>query len=239
MATVGQLKTRISLYLQKPVKDFSQDGENLILVELNNARRHAESAHDWHCEERLLSLSVAPTTGGDLTSAPELSTGEVVKVTDQYYLSVDAGLVPLLHVDKKRVSNDYRKELKRTSFDTTTRWRGDTGDSSRAINNNPKVYQQNNVVFLEPDVTVSTAIKCDSYVWLSDYSKDSDSDWFTTYGADYLQWYCVVALNYLTGTFSPRQEGVMPPPEKAKKDAYDKMFTMDRHQYVKGSVPFV
>lgn len=239
MANIGQLKTRISLYLQKPLKDFGADGENLILAELNNARRFAETNHAWHCEERLLSLSVLPDDGGDFTTAPELGAGEKVKMVEQYYLNNDAGLIPLLHVNKKRISNDKRKELKNTSFGFENRFQGDVGSGSIYNNHNPKVYVWNNLVYFDPDITESTDISVDAYVWLKDYTNDTDEDWFTEHGAEYLQWYCVVALNYFTGTYAPRQEGVLPPPEKAKQDAYNNLMSFDNHQYQKGRIAFV
>lgn len=237
MATIGDLKTQIAFYLQQSTSDFVVGSVDMLLVELNNARRTAESARNWHCEERSLSLTVSPTLGGEWSAAVGLYGYECIKTVKQYYISTCEGDIPIRHVTKSHVAYDKRKELKSVSFDYNSRWKGDDG-SGFDPESNPIVYVYNKTVFLDPVPSDCTDLSLDAYIWLNDYTGNTDEDWFTEAGADYLKWACIVALNYRTGTFAPRQEGTMSPPEKAKNDAYEAMRLLDSHQYETGRVPF-
>lgn len=236
MATIGELKSRISKYIQVPAAEFAEDGYDLLLGELNNARKAAERLRDWHCEERYLSVVVDPTTGGAWADATTLATGETVKLVKQYYILQNAVDVPLLHISKKMHANAKRRRFKAASWDYNTRFRGDYGNMT--ADRSPKIYVEAQTIYLDPTPSIDSTVNMDAFVWLADYSLDSDTDWFTDNGADYLVWASLVALNYMTGTYAPRQEGVVPPPERMRDEAFLALASLDNYLYEVGSVPF-
>lgn len=74
---------------------------------------------------------------------------------------------------------------------------------------NPVCYQQGQNLFLVPPsqftYPVTATLSC--YQWLPDYTQSSDTDFFTEYAPDYLQWQGILELNKLTKWFTQRREG--------------------------------
>lgn len=91
----------------------------------------------------------------------------------------------------------------------------------------PMVYMLGRQVFLDPPPSAATTIALDVYTWWPDYYGDEDTDWFTEHGSDYLKWAAICALNFKTGTFVPRQEGNLSPPEKARDEALKRLISHD------------
>ncbi len=74
---------------------------------------------------------------------------------------------------------------------------------------NPLGYIQANSIFLYPpsQITFPVAASLNVVRFLSEYTTDADTDFFTEFAPDYLQWAAIVELNKFAKTFVPRVEG--------------------------------
>lgn len=223
MPNIGQIKNQVEFYLQ--TTSFSQDGQDILLDELNNARREAENQFDWERSLQRTTLSVDPDTGGDLTSV-SLSDSHTFKTIQTVFLVDDNGDVPLHFSTKRRTAMRKRNELDSFRWDYETEYRTDS-ERDRSLQRAPQAYQQGLKLYLDPKPTAAKTVALDVFTWWPDYTADSDTDFFTEYGATYLKWAAIVALNMHTGTFAPRQEGTLPPPERMRDDALARLRSLD------------
>jgi hypothetical protein len=67
---IGMIKKHVAAYLRKPVADFVFDGEDMLLVELNAARRALELLNDFQAQKIVAYLTVAPD-GTDIVEAED------------------------------------------------------------------------------------------------------------------------------------------------------------------------
>lgn len=74
---------------------------------------------------------------------------------------------------------------------------------------NPTCYQQGQKVFLVPASQFSFPVTATLSViqWLPDYTQATDTDFFTEFAPDYLQWQGIIECNKLTKWFTQRREG--------------------------------
>lgn len=75
--------------------------------------------------------------------------------------------------------------------------------------NNPTCYQQGQNLFLVPASQFAFPVTAtlSAIQWLPDYVQASDTDFFTEYAPDYLQWQGIIECNKLTKWFTQRREG--------------------------------
>lgn len=239
--TVGQIKKQVAAYLQNSVSSFVVDGMDLLLHELNAARRQAELLHDF--SENLVygQLSVDPDDGGSLDSVVLVSDGTTavnVRSVQTYYLrdTTAQADIPLYHHPyKNRAVRDKWKHGK-TVFDYTTRYRDDAGRSLGPVN--PEILQSGRTVYLHPTPSEAKTIRMHAYKWMTDYDNDNDTDWMTEDGPEYLKWAAIVNLNFRNKHFVPRQEGNLSPPEKARDQALSLLISNDIHQLEDGRQPY-
>jgi len=295
MATVGYLKEVIASYFINAdgatvtPADFIVNGEDLILSALNNVRRAAENAHDFHYSEANVSLSI-PLNGAPLASVDgslRISvTGTLTpNVTGIYTTSTSFGGHPLyVYVLGSEIYlilwNGTRWVIFRADTGSTL-WNGPTTPTSPAgtysaqsgatgtatvtadvvsikrvnfvslplsdgttqpvefITNdewlarikrqigrqpynsfltlealgvsspNPLGYIQANSIYIYPpsQITFPVVAALNVVRFLADYTTDADTDFFTEFGPNYLQWAAIIELNKFSKTFVPRVEG--------------------------------
>ena len=231
---IGQIKAVASAYLQTTqLEKFAAGSVDLLTVAANNAKRRAEQIHDWNCERRSLTMTVNPT--GLLSSALDGSCPVRVKQVNTFYLQTTiSGQVckmPLRHSDLRRQAimvQEYQDRITEDGLDLGGRYLGDRYSSDLG-NKIVEVYLQNDTVYLDPEPSYTTTLELDAYVWLDEYVNDSDEDWFTLNGAEYLQWAVILEGNKLIQTFVPQQEGSISesPLERAKEEALAALIEFD------------
>lgn len=95
-----------------------------------------------------------------------------------------------------------RRQIGRQNYDTTKAL-ADLGVSWL----NPFAYQNGNVIYLQPStlpLPITAQLNCVRF--MPDYVTGTDSDFFTIYGTEYLQWQSIVELNRYFRRFIPKSE---------------------------------
>lgn len=77
----------------------------------------------------------------------------------------------------------------------------------------PLAYQEGQAIYLAPNsATLPIVVQLSAVRWMPDYAADADSDFFTQYAPDYLQWAAVLEINKLFRRFAPSQQGAIDEP---------------------------
>lgn len=225
MATdIGQLKTSIATLLNNEVSYFVQGGHDMILFELNEARRNAEMLYDFANNQALFDLTVDSDNGARLSDAtlsadmPAWMTGCQLKSVETFYqLAEDGeGLVPLYHLDKKSAAVQMKnKRRKRSLLNPRYRYPTDATAEAMAGNGQLQVMLNGDLVELLPKQDEDLDLVLDGHIWMPDYTADEDVDWMVTYGSEYLKWKVIDALNYFTRSFNTQQDSLRSPAAKA------------------------
>jgi len=77
---IGMIKKHVAAYLRKPTAEFVFEGEDMLLAELNAARRALELLNDFQTQKIVAYLTVAPD-GTDIGLAEDTSGSAVTGVT--------------------------------------------------------------------------------------------------------------------------------------------------------------
>lgn len=246
---VGDLKDTIAAFLQVPVADTIQNGMDLCMLALNNAKKKAERMHDWNCEE--VSAYGGCTDGlgawGNMTIVNDDASTELIalKQVQSFYLETEDGqtLVPLLHHTKKHGAVWAKERLEARGLDSAYRHRGDSSVANELIATNGRngyrheVFVQGKKYEIHPNPAGERVVWVDAYRWLPAYSSDDDEDFFTEQGHDYLMYAGIVELNLLFQTFIPQAEGNLAPPEKARDTALAGLIEFDNFIVESGRQP--
>lgn len=214
---IGQLKSVIAAYLQNSVAYFNVNSEDLLLRELNEARRSAEKAHDFAHNHVVFELTVDADEGtlvdeAEIVDPEAWQEGATVKSVETIYsVSSDgSGMTPIYHVSKKNTAI-WMKERNYRHRMTSRRLRY-PADSDLPVSNPAFTVSFNGRrIELQPAQDEDMVLRFDGQLWMPEYSADEDSDWMTIYGADYLKYYCICALNLYTQTFVASAESAGPP----------------------------
>lgn len=75
--------------------------------------------------------------------------------------------------------------------------------------------------------TEAIPVSISGYRWMDDYTDDSSTDFLLEDAFDFLQWQCIIELNYIVQIYVSRAEGSLPPPEKARNEAWGALLTND------------
>lgn len=102
-----------------------------------------------------------------------------------------------------------RRQIGRQNFDPTK------NISSLGVTFlNPFAYQNGQTIFVTGGVTLPILAKLNIVRFMPDYTRVAgNSDFFTQYGAEYLQWATIIELNKYYKQFATRQEGNIDEPE--------------------------
>lgn len=237
---VGNIKKAVAAYLQQSTSSLEVDGQDLILLELNAARRQAELFSNF--SEALVHayVTISSSSGVSLSTAKLVSDNSAVTIraVDTYYLydSDSGGEIPLYHDTYAGFSRKEKWKLGKQVWDYDTRFKSD--GQRGTTSNNPTVLVRGQQVFLDPVPTSSKTLRMLAYKWFDDYTGDSDTDFFTNYGPEYLKWAAICALNYRLKVFVPRQEGNLSAPEKMRDAALQILISNDIHAQEDGRQPY-
>jgi len=70
-------------------------------------------------------------------------------------------------------------------------------------------------------------VEISGYRWLPDYTNDNDTDFLLQDGFAFMQWQTILELNYIVQIYVNRNEGSLPPPEKARNEAWNSLMVND------------
>lgn len=195
MATTVQIKTSIANYLQTTVAALTVNAIDLTLLALNNAMQAAERVHDFYYSQANATLSI--TSSGGVLAAN-------IKRVQNVILPVNGGFIPIEFLTYDQWNSRLRMQAGRTPYDPArTTWQLGVSAS------NPTCFQQGQTLFLVPasqftfPVTASLSI----IQFLPLLAADSDTNFFTLFAPDFLQWQGVIECNKLIKFFVQRQEG--------------------------------
>lgn len=203
--TIADLKTFIAVYLGRTTaSDLVLNGLDTALIALNAARRYLERAHDFKYAETNVFLSV-PAAGGLLTAcyATSALTGTAigVKRISSVMLPVSGGdYQPIEFMTEDEWVARRRRQIGRQPYDNTKT----LAQLGVTTNMNPICYQQGQTLYLDPSPGTTVA-QLNVTRWMPDYVT-SNTDFFTDYAPEALQWRAVLECNKFWRRFVPKQE---------------------------------
>lgn len=239
--TVGELKSVIAGYLQKSPSFFAINSVDLLLLALNNARKNAELLHDFNSNTVVAEVTISPSVGGLLSSAVLRGTATAVNLKEYvtFYRVTDNGDIPLYHHGKKTVAVWTKERIRNARgrfLASDIRYPDDA--SLRIVRDGPEeVYLHGDQIQVTPTIDTAFQMAIDGIAWMPEYTGDTDRDWMTTYGHEYLMWAACCELNYLTLTWTPNLDGNLGPPIRMKEQALERLVNWDAMQVEQGRQP--
>lgn len=239
---IGQIKEVIAANLHKAKSAFvvgtGGNQADMLLLALNNARKTAEKAFDFSiCRKRGYFSYVG--TAVDWRSPTWFSgdgTARKVKTwyqrvsgdqTDGAYGGVDRILRALTQEQVAQLH--AREDYLVTPMIPSQRY---ASDSIPTFGFDPLLGQKYVVLegfnaFLSQTGTESMLLIADTFIWHPDWTGDTDDDWWTSNGVDFLINQAMVEANRLTQTFVGNVDGNLPPPVKEAQQALAALIKLD------------
>jgi len=207
--TIADLKTFIAVYMGRTTAtDLVLNALDTALIALNAARRYLERAHDFKYAEKNVFVSIpASTAGGLLTACYETSalTGTAVgvkRVSSVLLPVASSGYQPIEFMTEDEWVARTRRQIGRQPYDATKT----LAQLGVTTNANPVAYQQGQTLFLDPQPTPSAIVaQLNVTRWMPDYVT-SNTDFFTDYAPEALQWRAILECNKFWRRFVPKQE---------------------------------
>lgn len=202
--TIGNLKSLIAAYLGRTsVSDLTVNSFDLGLFGLNAARRKAERLADFRYAEIDGALAIA-TTGTLLSAMTGLLSGATVKRVKDVSLPVSDGSFPIEFLTEDEWANRVKRQVGRSIYSASSTL-ADLGVS----NANPICYQQAQKLFLVPASQFTFPVSAGVTVvqFMPDYTADANTDFFTQWAPEYLQWEAILEINRHFRRFMEKQEG--------------------------------
>lgn len=132
--------------------------------------------------------------------------------------------LPIKFMDAKLFGHRRQDQELENELMDYERYQTDEGSQHRSLRT---VLIRGGQLWLDPMPTDTYDIKVDAYKWFSDYTSDSDTDFFTDKGQDYMLHAVAVELNRLAQRWVPRQEGSLAPPTKERDLALATLIQQD------------
>jgi hypothetical protein len=246
--TVGELSQQCKDLLHIGA---SHDAADLVIVNrivlqaLNNARVWAERENDFALSLVHGTVVAAPGTGASLDQV--LVDGEVVKmksIVASYYEPV-AGSGEMFPI-RRRPRATYVGSLRRTNL-LAGSYGPYGGYGSRPLprlatevhdglggGGGTEILTFGNSLFIEPAGTTDITLWLDGYRWMRPYQYDTDTDFFTEHGSDFLLWKAIIEVNHRLEIFAQRQEGTLPPPTTMRDEAWESLLKWDAFLHESG-----
>lgn len=202
--TVGNLKDLIAIYMGKSsASDLTINSFDVGMYALNAARRKAERLADFVYAEDDAALSIA-SSGTLITAATGLGTGEAVKRVTGVDLPVSGDYITIEFLTDKEWGSRIQRQIGRQTYSS-----GSTLAQLGVSNGNPIAYQKGQKIYLVPASQFSFPVSARISVikFLADYDANGDTDFFTQFAPEYLQWQAILEANKYFLRFSERQEG--------------------------------
>lgn len=207
--TAGNLLDLIAIYLGRTaVSDLAINVGNTINVGyfgLNAARRKAERIADFRYAEINAALSIAATTGTAISAATGLGTGATIKTVLGVDLPIAGGdYVPCEFLTEREWEARVRRQTGRSVYSA-----GATLAGLGVSNGNPIAYQQGQLIHLVPESQFGFPVAARLRVirFMPDYSVVGDTDFFTQWAPEYLQWQALLEINKHFRRFVVKNEG--------------------------------
>ena len=173
----------------------------------------AGTFYTFHVVANANELRVTATNGASIPCEC-WGTGSVTTVTPVSVKEIDSVQLPDVNGDLFSIefmTNDawntrIRQQVGRQAYDPS-KTIAQLGISTR----NPIAYQQGQTIFLYPasQFTFPTTVVMNVTRFMPDYTEDTDTDFFTEFAPEYLQWQGVLEVNKLYQQFVQRQEGTV------------------------------
>ncbi len=203
--TIADLKTFIAVYMGRTTSaDLVLNNLDTALIALNAARRYLERAHDFKYSETNVFISI-PATGGSLTAcyATSALTGTAIgvkRISSVQLPVASSGYQPIEFMTEDEWVARIRRQIGRQPYDASKT----LAQLGVTTNMNPICYQQGQTLFLDPSPGTTTA-QLNVTRWMPDYVT-SNTDFFTDYAPEALQWRAIIECNKFWRRFVPKQE---------------------------------
>lgn len=205
--TVGQLKALMAVYLGRTaVSDLMLNTTvDTALYALNAARRLAERSHNFKYAEDNAFISVS-STGGDIRTGcyenVNLSTSMQIKRIETALLPLTNGeYQPIEFMTQTEFLSRVRRQTGRTLFNAS-KTLAQLGVSTE----NVILYQNGHSIYLYPTPAAAITVQLECVRWMPDYTADGNTDFFTEFAPDYLQWQAILECNKFWRRYVPKQE---------------------------------
>lgn len=202
--TIGNLKLIGATYLGRTsASDLTVNGFDVGLFALNAARRKVERLADFRYAEINGSLSIT-SSGGALSAVTGLGSGSTVKRVINVELPVTSpDYIPVEFLTEREWTDRITRQIGRSVYIGTA-----TLASLGVSNSNPIAYQQAQTLFLVPasQFTFPVAARINCVRFMPDYTADADTDFFTQWAPEYLQWQSILEMNKFFRRFAPKEE---------------------------------
>ena len=205
--TVGQLKSLMAVYLGRTaVSDLMLNSTvDTALYALNAARRIAERSHDFKYAEDNAFISVGSTGANIIGGCFEevgLSTAMQIKRIETALLPLSNGdYQPIEFMTQNEFLNRVRRQTGRTLFNAS-KTLAQLGVSTE----NVILYQNGHSIYLYPTPASAITVQLNTVRWMPDYTADGDTDFFTLYAPEFLQWQAILECNKFWRRYVPKQE---------------------------------
>lgn len=243
MPTIGQIKEVLAANLHKSTSDYVKGSGatqvDLLLLALNNARKVAERFHDFSiCRKRgHFSYTGTATDWRSPTWFSGTGTARKIKLWyervsgttgDGAYGGIDRSLKA---ISQEQLAKLYaREDYRAAPLESSQRY---IADSDPAYGLDPLLGQTHVVIegnnfYLHPATTTTRTVIVDAFFWFTDWSANTDTDWWTQQGAEFLILQAMVEANRLTQTFVGNFEGNLAPPIKEAQRALGELVLLDK-----------
>ena len=207
--TIADLKTFMAVYLGRTTStDLVLNSLDTALIALNAARRYLERAHDFKYAETNVFVNIPASAAGGLLTAcyPVVGlTGTLVgvkRVSSVLLPVASSGYQPIEFMTEDEWVARTRRQIGRQPYDATKT----LAQLGVTTNTNPICYQQGQTLFLDPQPTPSAIVaQLNVTRWMPDYVT-SNTDFFTDYAPEALQWRAILECNKFWRRFVPKQE---------------------------------
>jgi hypothetical protein len=242
--TIGQLKAVVAGYLgKKSITDFvvgtGVTETDLLLLALNNARKVAEKFYDFSsCRKRgYLSLTTsanwtAPTAFGGASFDMRKVRNWFLRTSGTAADGEFAGTDRVLRAITKDQEVQLYARRDYLNYPTSPQARY-PNDSQFPASEQPLLGQTYIIVDgkrcqMNPTPTSAQTIIVDGFRWWPSWTANSDTDWWTEYGEEFLMYRAMVEANRLSQMFVGNMEGNLPPPTKEADRALAELVELDR-----------
>jgi len=195
--------------------DFN--GEFIVNEVLPNRAKNGVTWHVFKLCYRDMDIT-GPTAWTDPVTLPTIAAvfNEAIRmnaITAASFITDDGGSTP---VDIDTRNSQHMRDI-------FQKGRGLVEDKS----SNPTVIIDGRQLRLSYGGNTKTTISLSGTRWMKPYTSEDDTDFLLEHGFSFMMWQSILELNYIMQIFVQRQEGVLPPPENARNEAWSGLLVND------------
>lgn len=214
--TLNEIKQAAAAFFRRSATELTtEDGIDLGLVALNQARKTAELGYDFEFSRQLLTLTVNGAIGAELDEAVIFGTTkkrEIKTLTDVGVISEDGVIIPVEWTTVGESMNRQRQEHKAC----------------------PRVLFSGDSVYIYPKSEETVTLALHGYAFSRPWTAadlDTVQKPWTTHGEAFMLWSTIVQLNYLFVQYVIRTEGAIAPPVDLMNQAFDSFKAWDTFRF--------